>query len=143
MPETLDTTVSRTFDAGRLNAFANDPSVRPFVGGGNGYIDLSDAVADRDNIFLAGEHGAFAFSWTAPGTYEVHTFILPEGRGEWAARFARQARDFMEDEGAIQLWTRVPVGAENIRKFTLKAEFERVGAQTVLGVDYDLYAWRP
>jgi hypothetical protein len=46
---------------------------------------------------------------------------------------------------ADKLWTRVPVGAFNIRLFTEDAGFSRCGSQTIdLGagpVHYDLYEW--
>lgn len=134
---------SRSFDAERMAALANDPSIRPFVGGdGKSYIDLTEAVANRDNHFVAGEHGAFAFSWSAPRVYEVHTFILPEGRGAWAKQFALDARDYM-DRISVMLWTRVPVAAGNIRAFTEKAGFSRSGSQSFEGHNYDLYVWEP
>jgi hypothetical protein len=136
--------VSRTYDAVRVNALVNHPSVRPFVGGdGVSELDLTDAVADRRNIFLAGEHGGFAFSWSAPRTYEVHTFILPEGRGEWSRAFAMAARNWMQDHEATHLWTRVPADAENIRAFTEDAGFVPAGVDHVAGTDYDLYEWGP
>jgi hypothetical protein len=137
-------TIART---DRINALVNDPSIRPFVGPGDDVLDLSEAVAHERNVFLVGEHGGFAFSWCAPQTYEVHTFVLPEGRGDWAASFAMSARNCMRDYGATHLWTRVPVGAENVRKFTLKAGFQPAGRDSVdYGndvVEYDLYDWRP
>jgi hypothetical protein len=138
--------LARTFDAERINSLVNDPSIRPYVGGdGKSFLDLTDAVANRDNHFVEGEHGAFSFTWSAPRVYEVHTFILPEGRGKWSRSFALAARDYMRF--ADKLWTRVPVGADNIRLFTLDAGFSRCGHQTInLGagpVPYDLYEWIP
>jgi hypothetical protein len=138
----------RTFDAERINALVNDPTIRPFVGGdGQSFIDLTSAVEDHKNYFLGGDHGAFAFTWSSPRSYEVHTFILPSGRGTWSRGFARAARDYMQSIGTRQLWTRVPVGAENIAAFTEDAGFSRCGSQTIdIGagpVAYDLYEWSP
>lgn len=140
--------IERCFDASRINALVNDPSIRPHVGGdGESFIDLSAAVADEQNVFLLGEHGGFAFTWSAPRTYEVHTFILPEGRGKWARAVARLARDWMEADFADHLWTRVAPEAVNVRAFTLLNGFKPAGQHTIdLGhgpVTYDLFDWRP
>lgn len=141
--------IGRTFDVARMNHLVNHPTIRPHVGGDPGQpIDLSEAVADRANVFLDGEHGGFCCSWSAPGVFEVHTFILPEGRGAWAAEFAQTGRDAMADMwGARHLWTMVHPEARNVAAFTLKAGFKPAGTRTRdLGagpVDYDLYDWRP
>ena len=140
--------IERTTDADRLNALVNDPSIRPHVGGDPEQpLDLTAAVNNHDNYWMLGNHGGFGFVWTAPRTYEVHTFILPEGRGHAAYALAMEARAFMASEGATHLWTRVPVDAENVRRFTLAAGFLPAGQQTLdLGVGpvtYDLYDWRP
>jgi hypothetical protein len=141
MPETL---VRRTFDAERINTLANDPAVRPFVGGdGESRIDLTEAVANRDNVFLDGEHGAFALSWSAPGVYEVHTLILPEGRGQWAAEFASEMLAYMTREGATMLWTRVPKLMPHVGFFARRAGMREAGEQRFMGVDYLLMTWRP
>lgn len=148
MLETGTFLVKRTTDAAEINALINDPSIRPHVGGdGVSVLDLSAAVADPLNYFVTGEHGGFAFTWSSPSAYEVHTFILPAGRGAWAAAFALAARAFMAESGAWQLWTRVPVGHDNIRAYTEKAGFWPAGRQTIDSgggpVPYDLYEWRP
>lgn len=140
--------MERCFDADRINALVNDPSIRPHVGGdGKSWLDLSAAVADEQNVFLLGEHGGFAFTWSAPRTYEVHTFILPAGRGKWARAAARFARDLMEADYADHLWTRVAPEAANVRAFTLLNGFKPAGQHTIdLGggpVTYDLFDWRP
>lgn len=138
----------RTTDAERINFLVNHPAIRPFIGGdGSSEIDLSAAVADPANIFVDGKHGGFAFTWSAPGVYEVHTFVLPDGRGAWAASFAREARNYMQNSGARHLWTRVHPDAINVREYTLRAGFEPAGTHTIdLGtgpVAYDLFDWRP
>lgn len=140
--------IERTFDAGRLNELVNHETIRPHVGGDpETYIDLTAAVADQANHFLVGEHGGLACSWSAPKTYEIHTFVLPEGRGPWARDFARAGRDYMEEIGATHLWTRVHPDAAHVRRFTLQAGFEPAGTHTIdLGagpVAYDLFDWRP
>lgn len=140
--------IGRSFDADRLNHIVNHSSVRPHVGGDPSvYLDLSHLIANRDNYALLGEHGGFFFTWTAPGTYEIHAFILPEGRGPQARDLALAARDYMQREGATHLWTRVERGAENVRKFTLAGGLKPCGEQILdLGAGpttYDLFHWRP
>lgn len=141
--------IARSFDADRINALVNHPSIRPHIGGdGESVLDLSAAVANEDNVFLLGSHGGFAFTWSGPGVFEVHTFILPEGRGAEALELATLARDAMQDMfGATHLWTRVHPDAGNVRAFTLKAGFSPAGSHKLdLGagpVTYELYDWRP
>ncbi|WP_263588425.1 hypothetical protein [Sphingopyxis sp. GC21] len=137
----------RTFDAHRMNHMVNHPAVRPHVGGDPAIpLDFSAAIANRYNHFLAGDHGGFACIWTAPDTYEIHTFVLPVGRGQWAASFAMWGRQYLVDQGARHLWTMVHPDAANVRAFTLKAGFRPAGSRVVdLGagpVPYDIYNWK-
>ena len=137
----------RTYDVERLNFLINHPEIRPFVGGDiTQPIDLSPAIADPANIFLSGDHGAFCCSWTGPGDYEVHTLVLPEGRGKWAYEFAKAGRAHMVELGAKHLWTCVHPDAANVKFFTLRAGFKPAGKRTRdLGagpVDYDIFDWR-
>lgn len=139
--------IARSFDADRINELVNHPAIRPFVGGDiETVLDLTNAVQDDANHFLTGEHGGFACTWSAPLTYEIHTFVLPEGRGRWAFEFARAGRNYMVGIGATHLWTRVHPDAANVRRFTLAAEFKPAGTHRIdLGggpVIYDLFDWR-
>jgi hypothetical protein len=139
--------IARSFDADRLNDLVNHPAIRPYVGGDpEAYLDLSHLIADDKNIALLGDHGGFFATWTAPHTYEVHTFILPEGRGRAAYELAREGRDYMTSHGANHLWTRVQRGAENVKRFTLAGGFKPCGEQVLdLGAGpttYDLCHWR-
>lgn len=137
----------RSFNGERLNYLVNHPTIRPYVGGdGKSHLDLAKHLADH-NYFLEGDFGGFFCQWTAPDTYEIHTFILPEGRGEWAYEFAREGREYLANEGAIHLWTRVPVNDRHTRIFTLRAGFKPCGSQVLdigHGLEtYELYNWRP
>ena len=83
--------LERCFDAKVVNLAANHPDVRPYLGPASlGELDFEEAVSEPHNWFLMGEYGGFALAWSAPTVYEVHVFVLPEGRGKWAAK-ARQA----------------------------------------------------
>lgn len=135
--------LKRTFDAARINYLANHPDIRPHIGGdGASVIDMTDAMADGDNIFLGGEHGAFCCIWSGPNAYEVHTMVLPQGRGAWALAFARLGFAYMAAHGARQIWTMVHPDARNVKAFTLRAGFKPAGIRiTGLG-PYNLFDWR-
>lgn len=139
--------IHRSFDGALLNELANHPDIRPDVGGdGESFLDLAPHVAEHRNYFLSGDHGGFFGHWTAPETFEIHTFIRPEGRGQWAFEFAREGREYMASQGAAHLWTRVAETARHTRLFTLKSGFKPCGSQILdLGggpVLYHLFNWR-
>jgi hypothetical protein len=77
-------------DAGLLNRVVNDPSVHPRVSYGLGQMDLSAAVLDPQNIFIANEHGGFLFVRDG-AVFEVHTQFLPAGRGPEVLEAGREA----------------------------------------------------
>jgi len=131
----------RTFDSGRINYLVNHPAIRPTCGG-EGYLDCTPSVENTDNIYLNGENGGLAFIWSAPRVYEVHVFLLPEGRGKWGFDFGMAGRDYMAAY-ADMLWARIDRPA--LRYFTMKAGFKPCGQNTIdIGqgpVTYDLYKW--
>jgi hypothetical protein len=139
--------LTRCFDADRINALANHPAIRPGVGGEpDAPLDLSALVADGNHYFLTGEHGGFAYVWTAPRVYEVHTFIVPAGRGGWAARAATESLSVMRP-AADMVWTRVAPDAPHVAAFARRAGFQSIGTLVSdLGkgpVPYTLMEWRP
>lgn len=107
-----DVRVWRETDAAGVNLILNHPEVRPWVADiGEGEIDISGAVANPDNILLMGKFGAIFFVYIMPGVFECHTQILPEGRGEWASKFAIAVLDWMfSRSNAWEVTTRVPTG---------------------------------
>lgn len=113
-------------DAVTVNEVVNHPEVRPFVGPG-GDLDLSAAVAAPENWFLMGEHGGFGLIWSAPGVYEVHTFIKKAGRGVWAKQAAKDGIAFAFDHGAKMLWTKVPEGRENVALYAMAMGMKPAG----------------
>lgn len=125
-----DALLHRSFDAVAVNAFVNHPDIRPHIGGDiTQPVDLSGSVASDKNIFLLGAQGGFMLIWTSPDAYEVHTFILPEGRGRWAAQAARNGIGMMKYKfGARQIWTRVAEGRDNVIGFTRAAGMEPAGS---------------
>lgn len=104
--------IQRAFDAAHLNAILNHPRVRPDVADiSEGDLDLSDRVANTVNVCLVGQYGAFFCYKYYDGCYEVHTAVLPEGRGQWARDFAEAgARYMFTVTDCTEIMTRVPQG---------------------------------
>jgi hypothetical protein len=106
-----------------------------------GELDVADRVAETANLFAFGEHGGFAAYWTAPWTREVHTFILPSGRGRWALRAAHEAIEIARQHGTSILWTRVPASLPNVRAFAKGMGMSATGEVIVtFGEPWDVYA---
>lgn len=88
--------IERQFDATHANAVLNNPAVRPWVDAPDkGPIDLTAALGDERNICLMGEHGGVLLCRIVTGLYEVHSFVLPSGRGKWFQDFLREAQFWM------------------------------------------------
>jgi hypothetical protein len=117
----------RATDAVRLNEIVNNETVRPFVRGAPGPLDLSQVVADQNNVVLVGEHGAIVFQHHQPGLFEAHSQCLPEGRGAWMVLFTRACIHWMMTRVfAVDLMTRVPRGnvAAKVLTKMVGGEFE-------------------
>ncbi len=105
--------VERQFDAKRLNDVVNHPSIYPWVHGNiQGPLDFSEAVNENSpHINLMGEFGGCVFVRCQAGLYEVHTHILPEGRGEWAKAAVQECVNYIfTSTDAVEIWTRIPKG---------------------------------
>lgn len=103
--------IERATDAAFINAVANHPSVRPHVHGRPGPIDLAVAVGNPNFRVLTGQHGGMVFAQKIPGCWEIHTMVLPEGRGVWALKMARACVDHMFSRtNCVEVFTRVPAG---------------------------------
>ena len=83
------------------------PDVEPFVSLGQDIPDLEAVIDDHQNVCLMNKHGGFLFQQVEPGTYEVHTAFVPEGRGPHVVELARRAVAYMFEQ----------VGADEIRTF--------------------------
>jgi hypothetical protein len=92
--------------AEHLNAIANHPEVRPFIGGGDGEVDVTPLLAD--SYFLVTDLGGFIFQRKFFGRYVLHTMFLPEGRGKHVAEVAKDAF----------LWMFTHTDAEEISTYT-------------------------
>lgn len=104
--------VRREKSADRINAVVNHPSVLPHVCGAlEGPLDLSAAVADRNNYLLMAEHGGIMFAHHQLGLFEAHTQVLPEGRGRWALDMALASLQWIFTRTlAMEVVTRVARG---------------------------------
>ena len=115
MTQTTDVpqvSIERLFDAVVLNAVVNDESVYPWVRGPvEGPLDLTAIVSDRSNVLLGGEFGSALFMPSGPGLWELHTQVLPAGRGAWTLGFGRSALLWMFTRtDVMEVLTRVPEG---------------------------------
>jgi len=119
----------RTHDAATVNRVINAPEVRPFVGAVDaGDLDISGLLSDTRHVALMGEHGGFLLTWSAPWSFEVHTFILNGGRGAWAREAARQTIDYAWRRlNADCLWTKIPADQPNVRAFAVQMGMRDIG----------------
>lgn len=117
----------RQVSAERVNEIVNHPSVFPWVCGPlEGPLDLSGPIESGDYIALIGEHGGFLFWRIAPGIFDAHSIVLPEGRGRWTIRAAKASLRWMFDEGeAAEIMMAAPKGNLAVLSLirVLKAKF--------------------
>lgn len=150
MSDTQPMNIRRDFSANAVNAVLNNPEVRPWVADmGEGAIDLTRAVANTNNILLMGEFGGCMFYRIMDGMYEVHTQVLPEGRGQWVKDFLMAVRHFIWTRtDAIEVTTRVPHGHEGAKRAAefagMTYEFTRPDCCRFRGADtpVDIYSER-
>lgn len=120
--------LQRCADAELVNLAVNHPDVRPHVGAPDaGELDLGPLVDRPEHWFLMGEHGGFALLWTAPRYYEVHTFILRSGRGQWANAARAAMLGYAKRRGAERLWTRIPPQARHVERFARQGGMQPTG----------------
>jgi RimJ/RimL family protein N-acetyltransferase len=100
--------IRRTFDPAFLNSVINHPEVRPWVGG-EGEVDVTAQLINPSNVALVNEFGGFILIQHTPGSYEVHSQFLPEGRGRSAREAMREGFDYMFTRtNCEQVITQVP-----------------------------------
>lgn len=107
-----------------INYFANHPdnNIGPL-------LDFTNAVGPK-TAFYIGEHGGFAFEWSAPGTYEVHAMVAKGGRGRWALDAMKTALRAMS-ERANHFWARVHPDSPHIAMFARLAGFRDCGTDAL------------
>lgn len=132
-----------------LNRVANNPAVRPWLGG-EGEIDLTDLLEDEHNRAFVGATGGFIAHRLMPGIYEVHSIF--EGAG--AIQLARESLRYMFGAtDCVRLVTKVPDGnlraAGLCRMAGFQEEFRREAVwpspDGMVGVSYQVLTferWR-
>ena len=134
--------LARTYDAELVNRVANHPAVRPFIGApDDGDLDFTDAVARPEHWFLFGDHGGFLLQWSAPRVREVHTMILPQGRGMWGAQIRKEGIQYARDRGTRTLWTKIPPEASHVERFARQGGMKPTGdVIDTFGVPYRVFS---
>ncbi len=133
--------IARCFDAAMINEIVNNPTVRPTCGGDiTQPLDLTDALRNEKNLFFIGEYGGFIFMWSAPGVYEIHAMVLPEGRGSWAER---RLSGLIATTKARLFWARIDPTHRHVRMLAYRCGFGPAG-QDVLDIGagpvvYDIF----
>lgn len=104
--------LERHITATRINEIINHPSIYPEICGFHtDPLDLSNVVKNPNHVCLIGEYGCFLFIKHQSGIYELHTSVLPEGRGEWTVEAGSQASHWMFTKtDAFELLTKCPQG---------------------------------
>jgi hypothetical protein len=135
-------TLTRSFDVDAVNRVVNHPDVRPYVGAPDGGpLDLAPLVERSEHWFLMDDHGGFLLAWSAPGVREVHTFIAPEGRGQWAASRRREMVAYAAANGAKMLWTRIPPKWKHVERFARQGGMRPTDdVIDTLGTPYRIFA---
>lgn len=97
-------------DPGAVNRILNDPGVRPWIAdAAEGPIDVSDKVENPNIVFLMGQFGGVMLMRIMIGIWEVHTFVLPEGRNGWSLEMVRSAQHWLFTKtDAYEVLTRIP-----------------------------------
>lgn len=109
----------RHTDAKVLNLIANDPDVRPWLGG-EGELDLEPLAADPANLVLltADASGGVIFTRIDAGCFELHTQFKRCGRGQARQAVKLALRQLFILSDCMELYTRVPETNIAARKFT-------------------------
>ena len=133
--------LERTADVDRINEVVNHPTVRPAVGLPElGDVDMSPLASAPEHWFLMGEHGGFMLGWSAPEVREIHTFILPEGRGKWAAQARDEMLAYAREHGTKLLWTKIAFDARHVEHFARQGGMQLTEEVIeTFGVPYRIY----
>jgi hypothetical protein len=95
-------------------------------------LDISFALEDDNNIFLANEHGGFLFIKYGPVQYDVHTLFMKSGRGAMVYEAAKEAARYMfKETDAMILSTMVPHENERARKLAESVGFVHFGEHEI------------
>lgn len=116
--------VSRSRDVAHFNAVANDPDVRPLLGG-EGPIDLTTVLPDPAHFAFQSPHGGFVLCALGQGRYDVHSLFRPAGRGAEAMDAMRSTALYMFTRtDCVEGRTTVPVENLPARALARAAGFD-------------------
>lgn len=96
-----------TNDTATVNAIANHPDVRPFLGG-EGPADLGPTMAHPRSLTWLMEGGAFLCVHAGYGIYDVHSLFMPEARRHTRRAMEFAVREMFQHLGAVELVTTIP-----------------------------------
>jgi hypothetical protein len=115
------------------NDICNNPTVFPGLSMGTTEpIDLAPLLESNRNFLLLGEFGGALLIWTAPGVYDIHDFVLPEGRGKWAREAAQDVFAFaFHVLRARMIFATTPTDNRASRLFNRILGFTSEGVHTV------------
>ena len=103
-----------------FNTVANDPRVRPFLGG-SGELDLAPLISQ--SFTFEGEHGGFIVHPIMPGIYEVHSLFTPEGKGTAYDLAIESIRAMFAGTDCARLLTKVPDSNEAAQAIAKRVGF--------------------
>lgn len=139
-------TIRRTMDATLFNQVANDPLVRPWLGGGMDTIDLGPAFQNPAIFAFETKGGGFWLHPLMPGMYELHSLFLPRWRGKPMFEAAREMLRYMFTQtDCLEIVTKCPDDNGGARMAAARVGFrqrfrrEDVWAQGV-GVSYQVFS---
>lgn len=113
-------------DAPEIASIINSPTIRPYIGGGDQFLDPTDVLADEKNITLFDEGGGQFFHWKGPGIYEAHSFYLVRG-ADALSRGREAVRRMFEDYGAEKIWRAPASWNRRARWFNRQLGFKSLG----------------
>ncbi len=93
-----------------VNYLINHDEIKPWVCGEMvGTLDATPLIADRDNYFFTDTHGGCGLLNLGQGRYDLHSFVLPSGRGRWVKdNFERVKAWMFENTDCREIITMVP-----------------------------------
>jgi len=130
-PRPAAPSLRRTLDPDRLNEIANDPAVRPWLGG-TGALDLGPVIRNPANVALECETGGYVLENHGAGQYEAHTLFLPEGR-PFAYDLAREGfRYLFSATDCLRVVTKVPAGNIAAASHAKRCGFEPIFSRSAM-----------
>lgn len=109
-PDTVaPTKFYRSFDAASFNVIANDPDVRPHLGG-EGELDLTRTIENADNFLIRTDGGGFIAVKMGSGYYETHTISRPGSFSEMLELGRYSLAYMFIHTDCLEIFTRVPEG---------------------------------